>query len=174
MLIEKDWLAFGHKFTDRCGHIGGDNKEMAPVFTQFLDVIWQIMQQHPCAFEFNERFLIRINDSVHNVQYGTFVGNCEKDRKDLRLVDEVLAFACSLTRLLLFCVRPDYRNDATRCGRTWTSIGRNIEIHCTRSTTMSCPSRWHRRRFNSGVASTIASRLVCTRVISSRMCSTPS
>lgn len=84
-MIEKDWLAFGHKFSDRCGHIGGESKEMAPVFTQFLDVIWQIMQQHPCAFEFNERFLITINDSVHNVQFGTFVGNCEKERQNLRL-----------------------------------------------------------------------------------------
>jgi len=83
-MIEKDWLCFGHKFSDRCGHIGGDTKEMAPVFTQFLDVIWQIMQQYPCAFEFNERFLITINDSVHNVQFGTFVGNCEKERTKLK------------------------------------------------------------------------------------------
>lgn len=83
-MIEKDWLCFGHKFSDRCGHISGENKEMAPVFTQFLDVIWQIMQQHPCAFEFNERFLITINDSVHNVQFGTFVGNCEEERDKLR------------------------------------------------------------------------------------------
>ncbi|KAH9408592.1 Myotubularin- protein 6 [Tyrophagus putrescentiae] len=84
-MIEKDWLCFGHKFSDRCGHISGENKEMAPVFTQFLDVIWQIMQQHPCAFEFNELFLITINDSVHNVQFGTFVGNCEEERDKLRL-----------------------------------------------------------------------------------------
>ncbi|KAH9526993.1 complexed with cef1p [Dermatophagoides farinae] len=84
-LIEKDWLAFGHKFTDRCGHFNGDNREMAPVFTQFLDVIWQIMQQHPCAFEFNERFLININDFVYNVQFGTFVRNCERERNESRL-----------------------------------------------------------------------------------------
>nr|XP_027195785.1 myotubularin-related protein 6-like [Dermatophagoides pteronyssinus] len=84
-LIEKDWLAFGHKFNDRCGHINGDNREMAPVFTQFLDVIWQIMQQNPCAFEFNERFLISINDFVYNVQFGTFLCNCERERNELRL-----------------------------------------------------------------------------------------
>lgn len=35
-LIEKDWLAFGHKFTERCGHIQGDNKEVSPVFSQLL------------------------------------------------------------------------------------------------------------------------------------------
>lgn len=95
-MIEKDWLCFGHKFSDRCGHIGGDTKEMAPVFTQFLEVIWQIMQQHPCAFEFNERFLITINDSVHNVQFGTFVGNCEKERAKLRFVARLYHFQAAI------------------------------------------------------------------------------
>ena len=101
-MIEKDWLAFGHKFSDRCGHVGGDSKEMAPVFTQFLEVIWQIMQQHPCAFEFNERFLITINDSVHNVQFGTFVGNCEKERQKLRFVYFFLIIKCSFINLFNF------------------------------------------------------------------------
>ncbi len=83
-LIEKEWLSFGHKFNDRCGHIQGDGKEMAPVFTQFLDAIWQLTQQFPQYMEFNERYLLTIHDHVHSCQFGTFIGNCEKDRKDLR------------------------------------------------------------------------------------------
>ncbi|ESO88450.1 hypothetical protein LOTGIDRAFT_125960 [Lottia gigantea] len=85
-LIEKEWLAFGHKFTDRCGFLSTvDSKENSPVFTQFLESVWQISQQFPCAFQFNERFLIAIHDHVYSCQFGTFIGNCEKDRIDLRL-----------------------------------------------------------------------------------------
>lgn len=42
ILIEKEWLSFGHKFTIRSGHINGDSKEVSPIFTQFLDSVWQV------------------------------------------------------------------------------------------------------------------------------------
>lgn len=84
-LIEKDWLAFGHKFSERCGYLAGDPKEVSPVFTQLIDCVWQLMQQFPTTFQFNERFLLTLHEHVHSCQYGTFIGNCEKDRIDLRL-----------------------------------------------------------------------------------------
>ncbi|KAK7481955.1 hypothetical protein BaRGS_00026758 [Batillaria attramentaria] len=84
-LIEKEWLAFGHKFTDRCGYLDSvDAKEVSPVFAQFLECVWQLTQQFPCAFQFNERFLLTIFDHAYSCQFGTFIGNCEKDRLDLR------------------------------------------------------------------------------------------
>lgn len=110
-LIRKDWLAFGHKFNDRCGHINRENGEMAPVFTQFLDVIWQIMLQHPCAFEFNERFLIMINDFVYNVQFGTFLCNCEKEREELRLSQRTYSVWAYLDEHRIEYLNPLYRND---------------------------------------------------------------
>ena len=86
-MLEKEWLSFGHKFTDRCGFIAGvDAKEMSPVFTQFLDCVWQLTQQFPTAFQFNERYLLALHDHAFSCQFGTFVGNCEKDRIDLRYV----------------------------------------------------------------------------------------
>jgi hypothetical protein len=85
-LIEKDWLAFGHKFSERCGHVAGDAKEVSPVFTQFIDCTWQLAQQFPGTFQFNERFLLTLHDHVQSCQFGTFIGNCEKDRIDLRYV----------------------------------------------------------------------------------------
>lgn len=84
-LIEKEWLSFGHKFTDRCGLIGTvDQKEVSPVFTQFIDCVWQLTQMFPHSFQFNERYLITLHDHVYSCQFGTFIGNCEKDRVDLR------------------------------------------------------------------------------------------
>ena len=86
-VLEKEWLSFGHKFTDRCGFVAGvDPKELSPVFTQFLDCVWQMTQQFPTAFQFNERYLLALHDHALSCQFGTFVGNCEKDRVDLRSV----------------------------------------------------------------------------------------
>ena len=84
-LIEKEWLSFGHKFTDRCGFLSSvDPKETSPVFTQFLEAVWQMTCQFPCAFQFNEPFLLTLHDHVYSCQFGTFIGNCEKDRIDLK------------------------------------------------------------------------------------------
>jgi len=86
-LIFKEWLSFGHKFSDRCGHILSDLRETAPVFTQFLDAVWQIYCQYPTEFEFNEDFLIVIHDHIYSCQYGTFIGNCERERNELKLAE---------------------------------------------------------------------------------------
>ncbi|KAM4750737.1 myotubularin-related protein 7b isoform 3-T3 [Anableps anableps] len=85
VLIERDWVSFGHKFSHRYAHLDGDPKEVSPVMDQFLECVWQLSEQFPCAFEFNERFLITIHSHVYSCQYGTFLGNCEKERRDMRL-----------------------------------------------------------------------------------------
>ena len=88
-LIDKDWLGFGFKFDDRCGHLGvstDDNeREISPIFTQFIDVVYQLMRNRPLVFEFNERFLLELNEYAYSCVYGHFIGNCDKDRKDLRI-----------------------------------------------------------------------------------------
>lgn len=58
VLIEREWLEFGHKFADRCGHGKDDLNERSPVFLQWLDAVHQCMKQFPDAFEFNEFFLV--------------------------------------------------------------------------------------------------------------------
>lgn len=153
VLVEKDWLSFGHRFTDRCGHGGSDKhyvtaaghgdasdeedndeaegpglggataggaqaaatafwgftkqltanlggggggssgsrpsatgpgahvKEASPVFTQFLDCVWQIMRQHPQRFEFNEAWLTTLHRELYECRFGTFLINSERERK---------------------------------------------------------------------------------------------
>ncbi|KAF9014067.1 protein-tyrosine phosphatase-like protein [Cyathus striatus] len=102
ILIEKDWLSFGHRFLDRCGHLSSEKffvsssdngsgdaaqafltsvqnrfvsqhhiKETSPVFHQFLE----------CRFEFNERFLRQMYYHLYSCQFGTFLFNCERERR---------------------------------------------------------------------------------------------
>ena len=59
MLIEWQWLEFGHKFADRCGHsLITDETERCPVFLQWLDCVFQLVCQFPVDFEFNEAYLV--------------------------------------------------------------------------------------------------------------------
>ncbi|XP_026990157.1 myotubularin-related protein 1a isoform X3 [Tachysurus fulvidraco] len=84
VLIEKEWISFGHKFASRVGH--GDenhaNSERSPLFVQFIDCVWQMMRQFPSAFEFNELFLITILDHLYSCLFGTFLYNNEQERME--------------------------------------------------------------------------------------------
>ena len=56
VLVEKEWNSVGHQFQTRCGH-GIENigdSERYPCFIIFIDCVWQLLQQHPDSFEFNE------------------------------------------------------------------------------------------------------------------------
>lgn len=61
--------------------------EISPVFHQFLDATYQILRQHPNRFEYNERFLRRLLYHHYAGQYGTFLWNSEKARKDARATE---------------------------------------------------------------------------------------
>jgi myotubularin-related protein 6/7/8 len=116
ILVEKDWLGFGHRFLDRCGHLSSEKffvapvenanggtdakqalafltsvqnriisphhiKETSPVFHQFLESVRQIQRQFPQRFEFNERFLHQLYYHLYSCQFGTFLYNCERERR---------------------------------------------------------------------------------------------
>lgn len=87
ILIQKEWLSFGHKFGQRTG-IGmaeGSSNEISPIFDQWMDAVFQILSQYPNWFEFNEDFLISILDYVYDGRFGNFLFNCEKERKDAQV-----------------------------------------------------------------------------------------
>lgn len=82
-LIEKEWLGFGHKFSHRIGH-GIDkhnDNDRSPVFLQFIDCVWQVTNQFPHSFEFNEYFLTFLLDHLYSCLFGTFLYNSERERR---------------------------------------------------------------------------------------------
>lgn len=170
VLVEKDWLSFGHMFRLRSGHLNhedwfvvqkdafagskvqpgendgrGDafqtvfsgakrffnqNKEdaelatvseiasgkvvddeatttrmVSPVFHQFLDCTYQLLRQNPTRFEFNERFLRRLLYHLYSCQYGTFLYNSEKQRKDARAAERT-----SSVWDYFLCRKPEFTN----------------------------------------------------------------
>ncbi|KAH9956604.1 protein-tyrosine phosphatase-like protein [Russula dissimulans] len=114
VLIEKDFISFGHKFLDRCGHLSSEKffltpvdgagssdvaqalfasvqnrfsgnhhvRETSPVFHQFLEAVRNIQRQFPTRFEFNELFLRDLHTQLYACQFGTFLFNCERDRRE--------------------------------------------------------------------------------------------
>ncbi|XP_074640292.1 phosphatidylinositol-3,5-bisphosphate 3-phosphatase MTMR3-like [Tubulanus polymorphus] len=83
ILVEREWLEFGHKFSDRCGQgLGSDDvNERCPVFIQWLDCIHQLVEQFPCAFEFNEAFLCKLVYHTYSCLFGTFLCNTVMERE---------------------------------------------------------------------------------------------
>uniref|UniRef100_A0A673K265 phosphatidylinositol-3,5-bisphosphate 3-phosphatase n=1 Tax=Sinocyclocheilus rhinocerous TaxID=307959 RepID=A0A673K265_9TELE len=98
VLVETEWLDYGHKFADRCGHqeSGEDVSEQCPVFLQWLDCVHQLLKQFPCLFEFNEAFLVKLVQHTYSCLYGTFLCNNAKERE----ARNVYKRACSVWSLL--------------------------------------------------------------------------
>ncbi|KAM9253450.1 myotubularin-related protein 12 isoform 2-T2 [Dugong dugon] len=74
-LIQKEWIMGGHCFLDRCNHLRQNDKEEVPVFLLFLDCVWQLVHQHPPAFEFTETYLTVLSDSLYIPIFSTFFFN---------------------------------------------------------------------------------------------------
>ncbi|KAJ3438749.1 myotubularin-related [Anaeramoeba flamelloides] len=87
VLIEKDWLSFGHKFHQRIGQANSDygNSQRSPVFLQWIDCVYQCIIQDPTAYEFNEDFLIFILENLFSLRFGTFLFNNIQERQKRKL-----------------------------------------------------------------------------------------
>ncbi|XP_041050871.1 myotubularin-related protein 8 isoform X2 [Carcharodon carcharias] len=112
VLVEKEWISMGHKFSQRCGHLEGDPKEVSPVFTQFIECTWHLMELFPCAFEFNEKYLLEIHDHVFSCQFGNFIGNCQKERQELKLQEKTYSLWPFLLEKQYLYQNPLYKSSA--------------------------------------------------------------
>ena len=81
VLIEKEWVSFGHPFAIRngCSFQKDSKKERSPIFIQFIHAVHQMTLQYPTAFEFNSNLLLFLCREIYSNKYGTFLFNCERD-----------------------------------------------------------------------------------------------
>ena len=61
VLIEKEWVSFGHQFARRFGHgedrLNFSDSQRSPVFIQWLECVWHALTKYPDLFEFDESLL---------------------------------------------------------------------------------------------------------------------
>jgi hypothetical protein len=85
VLIEKEWLSFGHQFRFRNGFYNlkdHSEDERAPIFLQWLDCIHQLIYHFPHMFEYNNELLVFIAYHLGSCKYGSFLFNSEFERNE--------------------------------------------------------------------------------------------
>ncbi|XP_020808366.1 myotubularin-related protein 3 isoform X3 [Drosophila serrata] len=93
VLVEREWLNFGHKFADRSGN-GPNSEEVnerCPVFLQWLDLVHQIHRQYPCSFEFSIGYLIKLAQHSLSCLFGTFLCNSLRERIENSVFDRTFS-----------------------------------------------------------------------------------
>lgn len=91
VLVEKDFMSFGHPFHLRCAHGEGrndskstsqnDEGQISPIFLQFVDCVYQIVNLHPNAFEFNAQYLLELSFHIYSCRFGSMLCDTERERE---------------------------------------------------------------------------------------------
>ena len=93
VLVEKDWISFGHQFARRTGHRENkvEDTQRSPIMLQWCDCVYQLTQQFPRHFEYNSFFLVTLMSHLYSCRFGTFFCNTEVMRKKLRLGEKTVS-----------------------------------------------------------------------------------
>lgn len=111
ILIEKEWLSFGHQFGMRNGlyNIKDHSEDQrAPIFLQWLDCIHQLLVQFPHMFEFNMNLLIYIAYHLNSCKYGTFLFNSEWERNEKNAKNKTVSIWTDIIENKSYFTNPFY------------------------------------------------------------------
>lgn len=73
-----------------------------------VECVYQVYRQYPNYFEFNEAFLICLIDQLYSCRFGTFLGDCEKERVDLALANRTASLWEFMERYRSCFISPMY------------------------------------------------------------------
>lgn len=94
VLVEKEWVSFGHAFQMRCAHSQDKatraEDQVSQVMIQFLDCVWQVHRQCPQYFEFNSRYILTVADHIYSGRFGTFLFSSDYERVSSTLLARII------------------------------------------------------------------------------------